>query len=320
MSTSTRPSSQTPGDILLDAGTNELEVLVFGLAEGTFGVNVAKVREVIRSQTLSGGAHAHSSVLGMFNMRGEVIPLVDLAAHLGIRGRGEAGEDARIIVMEFNGRRSGYMVDKVEQIHRLGWDLVEPAPALQFGKGAGKTDAPIACTGIIKHQSRLIQMIDFESVADAIVCDQRLHFESVKNTMGVERSGQRVILVEDSAFMRGVIRDIFTNSGYDAIEVYENGLAAWEAIEASLTNGRPIRAVVSDIEMPRIDGLHLCKRIKSTPGLASTPVILFSSLITDDNLKKGEQVGANAQVAKPDLEGMVVSVDRALKGELAKSA
>lgn len=302
-------ANKTPGDILLDAGTNELEVLVFGLAGGYYGVNVAKVREVIKPMPLTAAPHQHESVLGMFNIRGNVLPVVDLAKHLSLSRTQDRKGEGRVIITEFNGLRTGFLVDSVDQIYRMGWTKVRPAPEV----GTDGVNATTPITGVIEMKDKLILMIDFESVADAILIERRLRIEAVENTLGVDRASKRVIIAEDSPFMRNVLREAFLASGYTNLTVCSNGEEAWEVINA---NPAPIDCLVSDIEMPRMDGLHLCKRVKENPALKNTPVVLFSSLISDDNRKKGEQVGADAQVSKPELRETVILVDKVVSGRI----
>lgn len=295
------------GEILLDAGTNELEVLVFALRGGKFGVNVAKVREVIRPPQTTAAPHQHAGVLGMFNIRGSVLPLVDLASHLGLGDN--AATEGRVIITEFNGLKTGFLVDSVDQIHRMSWSRVRPAPDV------GSQGALVSSvTGVVDLNNSLVLMLDFESIADAILSERRLHIESVDNPMGVQRGGKRVVLAEDSPFMRALIKDVFVRSGYDRVEVHADGASAWEAVR-NASEGE-IACIVSDIEMPRMDGLHLTRRIKETQALRAVPVVLFSSLISDDNRKKGQQVGADVQIPKPELAEMVRLVDRAVAGTL----
>lgn len=304
-------SGGTPGDILLDAGTNELEVLVFQMGEGWYGVNVAKVREVIRGEKPSETPNSHPSIMGMINKRGVLIPLVDLAGHLGIRSRGLAIGDARIIVTEFNGMTVGFVVDDVQRIHRVSWGKVRPAP--EFDDGSAEIQYN-TCTGIIDLDERLVLMIDFESIADAIRMEDRLHVGEVENTLGVDRSSVRVVMAEDSSFMREMLGNVFKSSGYSGIQIHSDGTSAWNAISSMADQGGKPDIVISDIEMPGTDGLRLTKMIKEDPRLKGVPVILFSSLITEENLKKGEQVGADMQIPKPELAEMVRMVDRYIHG------
>ncbi len=306
----TKGAGSSAPDILLDAGTNELEVLVFSIGSGKFGVNVAKVREVIRPVTTVESPGQHPSVIGIFNIRGSVIPVVDLAKHLSLQkawGTGANAPEGRIIITEFNGRRTGFMVDQVEQIYRMSWSKVRPAPDV----GASTTGVNSATTGIIEIGGHLVLMVDFESVSDAILLQEKLRVESVPNDMNVDRGSKRVILCEDSPFMRHIMSKVLRQSGYTRLEVFSDGEQAWQAISAG---GDRIDAVVSDIEMPRMDGLHLTKRIKSGDATKGIPVILFSSLISEDNRKKGQQVGADVQIPKPELPEMVRLVDKVVSG------
>jgi len=300
-------------EILLDAGTNEVEVLVFVMGEGRYGVNVAKVREVIRPVRTVESPGQHPAVIGIINLRGVVIPVVDLAQHLSLKKQwGENGPEGRVIITEFNGRRSGFMVDAVEQIHRMSWQKVRPAPDVGSNPEVISTGVASFTTGVIEINGNLVLMIDFESVADSVLLQDKLHVQSVPPTTGVDRANRRVILVEDSPFMRKRITEVFMNSGYSRLEVYADGQAAWEAISAG---GSKIDAVISDIEMPRMDGLHLTRRIKQAEATKNVPVVLFSSLISEDNRKKGLQVGADVQIPKPELPEMVRMVDRVIAGE-----
>ncbi|MEL6499310.1 MAG: chemotaxis protein [Planctomycetota bacterium] len=308
-------------DILLDAGTNELEVLVFKLAGGLFGVNVAKVREVIRFTEPTESPKRHASAMGMINLRGQVVPMIDLKKHLELGVVDPADPANRVIITEFNGIRSGYVVDGVDQIHRIKWTDVREAPDVHSIDTSCNEIAISTCTGVLEIRGELVLMLDFESVADAILLNDKLHLDQVDNPDNVDRGSKRVILAEDSPFMRDLMQRVLINSGYTKVEVFSNGADAWKAIESTGVES-PIDAVISDIEMPKMDGLHLCSRVResSHESIKDLPVVLFSSLISDDNLKKGRQVGASAQMAKPELEEVVRLVDKACTGQLLQDA
>ena len=301
------------GDILLEAGTNEFEVLVFRLGDRGFGVNVAKVREILQPLPVINVPHKHPSVIGFIHVRGTTLTLIDLNEHLrSVPRKKSDGSDGTIIITEFNAVRIGFLVDEVERIHRLSWTKLLPIPTLKFADSEG---AKIGCTtGALDIDGRLILMVDFESVADAILMQDKLKIKSVDNPLGVDRASKRVIIAEDSPFMRNQLGRIMLASGYERTELYSDGQAAWEAISSG--KGRPIDAVVSDIEMPRMDGLHLTKLIKASAKYRHIPVVLFSSLISKDNANKGLQVGATVQIPKPDLPEMVQLVDRIISGEV----
>jgi len=297
-------------EILLESGTNELEVLVFGVGQGSFGVNVAKVREVIMPMRATESPHSHPSVVGMFNLRGKVIPLIDLAHYLDYDSD-VTPENKRIIVTEFNGHDQAFIVDRVERIHRMSWSAMKPVPE-SYG------DQAVCLTGITELNERLILMLDFESIADHINMQDQLHVGSVDNPLGVDRGSIRVFLAEDSNFIRGLMADTLQASGYHRLSVFNNGFEAWKAFEADLAQEQAACDVlVTDIEMPQMDGLHLTRRVKEHPQLRNTTVLLFSSLITKESRHKGEQCGADEQLAKPQLPELVGIIDRWIhqKGE-----
>ena len=311
-------SRSITGDILLEAGTNEVEILVFCLGERNFGVNVAKVREVIRNQPTKDVPHKHDSVVGMFEIRGSVLTLIDLGFHLGVNAtvnpasKNVADDDDRsIIVTEFNGVQIGFLIDGVDRIHRLSWSEVLSMPSLSLGEARSANEHSMT-TGVIDIEGTLVLLVDFESVADSILAEKKLAVTDVANELEVDRAGKRVIIAEDSPYMRGLIRRTMVASGYTNVEVYEDGQAAWEAVQA---DGPPIDAIVSDIEMPRMDGLHFVKRVRENARHANVPIVLFSSLVSEDNEKKGRAVGANVQIQKPELEGVVRLVDRVIRGD-----
>lgn len=301
------------GDILLEAGTNEFEVLVFRMGKHYFGVNVAKVREVLQPLPIIDVPHKHPSVIGLIHVRGTTLTLIDLVKHLnsGYTDRNENSEGT-IIITEFNNIRIGFMVDKVERIHRLNWSKLLPIPNLNISNSDGSC---VGCTtGALDIKGQLVLMVDFESVADTILMQDKLKITKAENPSGVDRASKRVIMAEDSPFMRNQLKRIMIASGYTRLEIYSDGQAAWDVISSG--KGDKIDAVVSDIEMPRMDGLHLTKLIKSDPKLKDIPVVLFSSLISADNVNKGKQVGATIQLPKPDLLEMVQLVDKIVSGQI----
>jgi len=314
-------ATSTPGDILLDAGTNELEILVFRLDRGFFGVNVAKVREVIlgRKPTESPGRNAN--VFGMINLRGVLVPLVDLRATLGLPPT-SADEltQRRVIVTEFNGLTTGFVVDTVDRIHRVSWSQIKNVPDVNELSSIPSI-AVSSCTGVIELDDELVLMVDFESIADGITDIEGLHIQSVDNPDGIDRAKHSVVIAEDSPFMRHTMERVLRDSGYENLTVVSDGIAAWNAVEASI-DADPISVIITDIEMPQMDGLHLTKRIREHAELVDLPVVLFSSLVSDDNRKKGEQVGATMQIGKPDLTRLVHIIDLLAAGRIedAKAA
>lgn len=295
-------------EVLLEAGTNELEVLVFSLGPTRYGVNVAKVREIIAQVNVIHVPLTHPAVVGVFNMRDSVIPLVDLQLHFEPGVHSEAKQRA-VILMEFNDFQLGFVVDAVERIYRIRWDEVRP-----MEMGAGNTSDVV--TSVCELDERLVLMVDFEKIAFDLNGNQDVFEVSdhAGEAISNQRQDQRVLLAEDSPTIRAAIRSNLTRAGYEQLTVVGDGFEAWEVLESSLADdgGTSFTLVVTDIEMPRMDGLHLCKRIKDHPRFKHLPVVVFSSLVSDSNLKKCNSVGADAAITKPQMTKLVELLDQLL--------
>lgn len=290
-------------EILLESGTNELEVLVFRLGAYTFGINVAKVREVLPSQQVTRIPKSHSSVMGAFRLRDTVVPCVSLRKHLGVK-QGEGDESRVFILTDFSHQQTAFEVDAVERIHRLSWKQVLPFPSL-----SATTETPV--TAVAHVDGRMILMLDFEMIADQVT-EQKYRATAVDNPHGLPREQLKILLADDSPTIRQAVTTMLHESGYSNLEVFENGDETWKWIEKRLAEspeGEVADLLISDVEMPQVDGFHLTKRVKENPRLARMPVLLYSSVISSDNQKKGEAVGADAQIAKPDLHKIVGLAD-----------
>ena len=291
-------------EILLESGTNELEVLVFDVADYTFGINVAKVREVLPAMDITSLPRSHASIRGVFKLRNQVIPCVSLLDHLGITATREASETTMILT-DLNQQQTAFLVDAVERIHRLSWENILAVPGLE-----ALSHTPV--TALARCEGRLVVMLDFEMILDDVT-DHYFRIDTVANPMGLARESLRIHLAEDSPTVREAIGNTLRTSGYSQLSFFENGAQAWNAIEERWKATQRVEDVcdllIADVEMPQVDGLHLTKRIKQHPQLKQIPVLLYSSIITPDNRKKGEAVGADAQVPKPELTRVVELAD-----------
>lgn len=298
--------------ILLESGTNELEIVEFFIHEqmpdgttyvGYYGVNVAKVLEIIRMPKYTEMPNApHPSVVGAFTQRGHVVPLVDLSVWL--QKNMVAGDERKVIVTQFNNVVTAFLVSGVNRIHRISWEDVE-APNLyvsRFSEGS--------ITGVVNFPDRILFLVDMERVVADL--NPSLAFQYEQEELDRQRESctdtMRALVVDDSTVIRRTVARTMESAGYEVQRSF-NGKAAWdvlaEARQKSEDEGRPItdffNVIISDIEMPVMDGHNLTKRIKDDPVLAKLPVILFSSLISDSLRHKGEAVGADDQICKPEL-------------------
>ncbi|MDX1964932.1 MAG: chemotaxis protein [Pirellulales bacterium] len=290
-------------EILLESGTNEVEVLVFRVGAYRLGINVAKVREVLAAQTITELPRAHPSVVGCFRLRDIVVPCVSLRRHLDPELRDQP--ESNFILTEFNHSQTAFAVDAVERIHRINWEHIQPAPAIV-------TDAASPVTAVTILEGQLVIMLDFEAIT-AKISNVSQNAQVVENRLGVPRESLRVLVADDSHTVRSALAATLRNSGYRDIICFEHGRLAWEWIQKTFQEKGDVRQVadilVSDVEMPAMDGLHLTRNIKEHPQLRELPVVLYSSILTPDNHKKGKSVGADAQITKPELARVVELAD-----------
>lgn len=322
-------------NILLESGTNELEIVEFYLEEptpsgkiytGYYGVNVAKVLEIIRLPKVTEMPQTpHPCVLGTFNLRDKVVPLVDLSLWLG-KDRSRNASD-KVVVTEFNRVVSAFRVSGVTRIHRLSWEQIEP-PSIQVQTYSGNS-----VTGVVQLDTRVVFILDMEKIVADL--NPELALKELDEVVFVERQKElpdkdmifKALIADDSTTIRRMIGTSLEKAGFEVTRTI-NGRIAWDQLvewkDAATKEGRPItdfcHVLVSDIEMPAMDGHSLTRKVKEDPILKRLPVILFSSLITDSLRHKGEAVGADDQVSKPEMlqlaeKARALAWDRLAHGE-----
>ncbi|HWL12524.1 MAG TPA: chemotaxis protein [Ureibacillus sp.] len=291
--------------ILLESGTNELEIVEFEVANNKFGINVIKVKEIIQPIPVTFIPHAHPHVEGIVQLRGEVLPVVNMLKVLGISNAVFSAQQ-KYIVAEFNKQKVVFHVDNVTQIHRISWNEIEK-PSDMYQGGSSQV------IGVIKQQDAMILLLDFEKIMVDINPDSGINVESVKKLGKRDRSEKKIVIAEDSPLLRKLLHDTMNEAGYENLEFFENGRDAYDYLESLQSTGSNIeehvQLVITDIEMPQMDGHHFTKKIKTHPKLEKLPVIIFSSLITDDLRHKGEVVGAEEQISKPEIAELILKVD-----------
>ncbi len=283
-------------NILLEAGTNELEIVEFFIEKEDgvreyYGINVIKVQEIIRFPEFTKiPAKPHPCFLGLIRLRNEVMPLLDLGIYLYQKPLDSSG---KVIVTEFNKMKVGFLVSGVTRIHRISWQEVSPPVEIEYG---GNTPC---ITGIIKFDDRIVFTLDVEKIVAEMV---PMFLEEGIFTKEVLKKKYKVLIADDSPTVRNML--ISNLKGFD-IHAVINGKEAYDYL-MSLKQGEgdildKCNLVISDIEMPQMDGFTLTKKIKEDPVLRKIPVVLFSSMITDRIRHKGESVGADDQISKPEL-------------------
>lgn len=290
--------------ILLENGTNELEVLEFKVGDNSYGINVAKIREIITYQDVTPVPNAHPSVEGIFMPRDTMITAIDLRNCLQ-RGKSEAG--GLFIITNFNKLDIAFHVDSVVGIHRVSWaDIIKPNSTISG------TEEGIS-TGIIKKNDKLIIILDFEKIVTDINPEVGLKVAEIDSLGTRNRNQVPILIAEDSALLNKLICDSLKKAGYDNVVHTENGQEAWNIIQDCKAKNclhDHVQCVITDIEMPLMDGHRLTKLIKDDAATKDIPVIIFSSLVNDEMRKKGEALGANAQLSKPEIGNLVREIDK----------
>ncbi|UOR13000.1 chemotaxis protein [Halobacillus amylolyticus] len=292
--------------ILLESGTNELEIVEFSVAENRFGINVIKVKEILNPVPVTKIPHSHPAVEGIVDIRGEVVPVVDVAHALGFEASANPKQD-KFILTEFNQTKIVFHVHTVTQIHRISWESIEKPGKMYQG-------LETEITGVIKKDDEMLLLLDFEKIVSDISPESSLNKSEIHTLGERERSNKKILVVEDSGLLRGLLQETLEEAGYIHTVLFEDGKDAHDHLRSIAAEGREVaeeyQLVITDVEMPRMDGHHLTKTIKEDKELNILPVIIFSSLITEDLRHKGEKVGADAQISKPEIVELIQVIDQ----------
>ena len=293
--------------ILLENGTNELEILEFKIGDNSYGINVAKINEIITYQPVTPVPNAHPSIEGIFMPRDTMITAIDLRNALQL---GESEPGGLFIITNFNKLDVAFHVDKVVGINRYSWkQIIKPDATINNGEEG-------ISTGVIKMDDRLVIILDFEKIVTDISPETGLKLTEIDALGTRERSQKPIVIAEDSHLLNKLISDALTKAGYINQKRNEDGLAAWNYINECLDKGEldeKVACVITDIEMPQMDGHRLTKLIKSDDRLKHIPVVIFSSLVNEEMRRKGEALGADAQLSKPEIGKLVQEIDKLLQ-------
>ena len=302
-----RKGAETVGDtkgILLETGTNEFEIVEFSIGGVNYGINVAKVREVIQRTPVTAMPQAHPYIDGLFTLRGKAIPLVNLPRCLNVTNGDEA---KNIIVTEINNYDIGFLVENVSRIHRISWKDMEPSPEV------GDQSRVV---GIVKMPNRIVLLLDFETIIAEVNPEINAKLTTVEDAAAdikARRVSEHVVVAEDSAMLRDLLVTTLHDAGYRFVRDFGNGKDAWVYLHSLSEKEGDISdhvsMIVSDVEMPQMDGHRLLKLVRGNDRLKEVPFILFSSLINDEMRLKGEELGASAQISKPEIGQLISLLD-----------
>ncbi len=321
--------------ILLESGTNEVEILEFIINDQHFGVNVLKIQaiEQYEPERLTHIHLSHPSVIGTLLFRESCITIVDLRKEMeGVELPADELEEAvaaviepekikaeepaknLVLVMEFNDLKTAFLVDGVNRIHRVSWESIIPLSAF-----LNTPDSKF--TGSMQIEDREILIVDMEKIVTEILPKEQEGFAVTADTDNPQfsgRSGKKIFLAEDSAVIRQKVAKELANGNYTNLRTFANGKECCDElirlVEQANSEGGALTdyvdVLISDIEMPAMDGLALCKTIKNNPAMKDLPVIMFSSLINEQIARKCDDVKADAYITKPQFTELVLLLDK----------
>jgi two-component system chemotaxis response regulator CheV len=279
-----------------EVDSNDLELLEFLVGEEHFGINIAKVSEIIIHCEVTHVPGASKSIEGIFMHRDKLVTVIDLHEVLGVKKPNI--ERTLLVVCDFEQVSVAFDVTNVNGIQRLKWSQVEKPPAVSG-------DSDDLATGVAKIDDKIIMILDFEK----IVCDtnagQEFEIGSVEHVVVPNEFdyNRKIIVVEDSSFLSKVMCDALKLVGFTNISQFYNGKEAWTYINSLRGTNlkRTLAAITSDIEMPLMDGHSLIRLIRNDKEFNQTPIVMFSSLIHDNVRQKGDEAGADAQFSRSQL-------------------
>ncbi len=299
--------------ILLESGTNEIEIMEFTIDNNLYGINVAKVREIIMSAPVKAMPHANTAVEGIFKPRDTVITVVDLPRYLGVEQ--EKSTKDLFIVTNFNKMFIAFRVHTVVGISRISWtDIHKPDKTVSGGSEG-------VATGIAQCKGDLVTILDFERIVAEIAPETTIQMNEIDKMGPRSRSEEPIWIAEDSILLSKMIEDCLHKAGYANLRMFSNGRELWEALNALPTDENlfdDVALVITDIEMPQMDGHRLTKLIKDHTRYKAIPLIIFSSLISEEMRIKGRQLGADEQMSKPEIGHLVDVMDHLLAANRSK--
>ncbi|MBU3112882.1 chemotaxis protein [Clostridium lacusfryxellense] len=290
-------------NILLESGTGEVEILEFIINNKYYAINIIKVKEVIHSDNLTKLPESHPAISGLTLYRDKIITLIDLKYVLEKQHKDEI--KSTIILCEFNKIEVAFSIDNIVGVHRIKWEQITKPDDITINS---------LVIGNIVLSNKIILLLDFEKIVTDISPSTGISEDRIVNIDYKDRSKVKLVIADDSPLIRRLLKDTLIKAGFQNLRIFDDGKQVLDYL-LNLVHDKnenfmeDVHVLISDIEMPQMDGHTLTRKIKEHNILKKLPVILFSSLITSDLKHKGKAVGADAQLSKPEIGELVVCVD-----------
>ncbi len=296
-------------EILLESGTNEIEIMQFTVFGELYGINVAKVREIMMADKVKPVPHSHEAVEGIFKPRDILLTVIDLPKYLTGDSGDKNGRDL-FIITNFNKMHIAFRVHTVVGISRISWeDIQKPDNTISHGEEG-------VATGIAQCGGKLVTILDFEKIVAEIAPETSIQVEEIDKLGKRSERLYNIVLAEDSILLSKMIQDSLIRAGYINITDFNNGREAWEYLKSIRNDSdfdRKASLLITDIEMPEMDGHRLTKLVKEDEKMKHIPIIIFSSLINAEMRIKGKKLGADEQLSKPEIGHLVEVMDNLLE-------
>lgn len=296
-------------DILLESGTNEIEIMEFTIYGELYGINVAKVREIMMSDKVKPIPHAHPSVEGIFKPRDILLTVIDLPYYLTGKATEKQSKDL-FIITNFNKLHIAFRVHSVVGISRISWkNIQKPDDTISRGEEG-------VATGIAQCGSDLVTILDFEKIVADIAPETGIQLDELNRLGQRESIDSPILIAEDSILLSKMIEAALKKAGYNNLTFKNNGQEAWNYllhIRSDSDLDKKVGLIITDIEMPEMDGHRLTKLVKEDKNLRHIPLVIFSSMINQELMIKGKQLGADEQLSKPEIGHLVEVIDHLLQ-------
>ncbi len=294
-------------EILLESGINELEIMEFTIGSHLFGINVAKVREIMKIEPLVSIQKSNEFIEGIFKPRDKVLTVINLPAYLGLP-ESEKPERDIFIIAGFNNSEYAFHVHTVVGIDRISCTQMKKPDPVIFGGREG------VATGIVEHENKLITIIDFEAIITEICPEKGLDVLKITDLGNSRRNDKHILIAEDSLLLSKMLVESLHKAGYVNTIKANNGQEAWDYLcelrDSEVDLDSHLSCIITDIEMPLMDGHRLTKLVKTDHKLKHIPLVIFSSLISEEMRIKGKELGADEQITKPEIGELVGIIDK----------
>ncbi|MBX4264778.1 chemotaxis protein [Clostridium estertheticum] len=290
-------------NILLESGTGEVEILEFIINNKFYAINIIKVKEVINANNLTKLPESHPAIAGLTLYRDKIITLIDLRYVLEKQHKNEI--ESPIILCEFNKIEVAFSIDSIVGVHRIKWEQITKPDDISTNS---------LVIGNIVLSNKIILMLDFEKIVTDISPSTGISEDRIVDIDYKDRSNVKLVLADDSPLIRKLLNDTLIKAGFVNLKIFNDGKQALDYLldlvsKKGIEFMEDVQVLITDIEMPQMDGHTLTRKIKEHVILRKLPVVLFSSLITSDLKHKGEAVGADAQLSKPEIAELVSCID-----------